>query len=172
MEKPDKYYKEIETKLDSGNSTVILKTLKDIHHSGKARILPLIFILLEKHPSTEITEEIFNILAQLKDKDCVPYVVDAISSNRLTKFSAQLLTTCWQSGLDYSEHIVLFAEQFIAGDYQTSIEAFSVIEEWIFESQPATIKSCKNYLVDNIDKVSESKKPLYLELVKVVESHI
>lgn len=172
MEKPDKYYKEIEKKLGSGNHSEIISTLNNIRTSGRASIMPLIFILLEQNPGKEITDEIFSILSQLKDKDCVPHIIEAIQSKRLEKYNTLLITTCWQSGLDYSDHIKVFAEQFIIGDYQTAIESFSVIEEWIFESQPATILECKKFLIDSVDKVSTDKKPLYIELVKVVESHL
>jgi hypothetical protein len=172
MAKPDKYYTEIENKLGSGYKLEILKTLKTIRSSGKARILPLVFLLLEKQPEKEITDEIFLILNELKDKNCVPYVIEAIQSTRFEKYITRLLTTCWQSGLDYSDHLLVFAEQFIKGDYKTAIEAFSVIEEWIFESNPATISDCKKYLKDTINQVSNDKKPLYIELVKVVESHM
>jgi hypothetical protein len=172
MEKPDKYFKQIENKLSSGNKTEILKTLKEIRVSGKAVILPLIFQILDQNPNDEVAEEIFSILSQLKNKECVPYIIDAIKSDSANNYITRLITTCWQSGLDYSDHIVVFAEKFVRGDYQTAIEAFSVIEEWIFESDSATIANCKQYLISSIDSVSNEKRPLYFELVKVVESHI
>ena len=172
MEKPDKYYKEIEKKFCSGNRSEILNTLKEIRFLGKAIIMPLVFQVLNNDPDDEIKDEIFNILSQLKDKECVPYIIDAIQSEASNSYITKLITTCWQSGLDYSEHILIFAEQFIKGDYQTAIESFSVIEEWIFESVPAQIFETKKFLIHNIDKVSEDKKPLYHELVKVVDSHM
>ncbi|MBN2485471.1 MAG: hypothetical protein JXB34_05830 [Bacteroidales bacterium] len=172
MEKPDKYYKETEQKFDSGKPAEIIGALNDMRINGKASVMPLVFRLLEQNPAKEITDEIFTLLSQLKNKECVPHIIGALQSGRLEKYNTQLITTCWQSGLDYSEHIIVFAEHFIKGGYQTAIEAFSVIEEWIFESHHETVSECKKFLIGAMDKVSAEKKPLYIELVKVVESHM
>ena len=39
-----------------------------------------------------------------------------------------LASSCWQSGLDYSDHAVALAEIFMQGDYLTSLECFTVLE--------------------------------------------
>lgn len=172
MEKPDKYFKEVEKGLSSGKDSEILKTLKGIRVSGKAEIMPLVFNLLALKPSIEIQEEIFSILGQLKNQDCVPFVIEAIGSGLYEQYSVQLISSCWLSGLNYSEHLLVFAEQFVTANYQSAIEAFSVIEEWIHEAGHASVHSCKDYLINSLPLISQEKKPLYVELVKVVESYL
>jgi hypothetical protein len=39
-----------------------------------------------------------------------------------------LTSSCWQSGLDYSEHATALAGFFMEADYMTSLECFTVIE--------------------------------------------
>jgi hypothetical protein len=39
-----------------------------------------------------------------------------------------LASSCWQSGLDYSDHAIALAEIFIKSDYMTSLECFTVLE--------------------------------------------
>lgn len=168
----DKYYKEIEKKFSAKNSDELLKTIKDIRHTGKADIIPLLFDLINKNSDAGIKNEIFILLGQLKDKNSVPFIIDEIKNKRSDKYMCQLITTCWQSGLDYSDHILIFAEKFVGSDYITSIEAFTVIEEWIHNSDKEVIRNCKKYLVDNINKIETEKKALYIELVKVFENHI
>ncbi|MCK7536379.1 MAG: hypothetical protein MZV63_38065 [Marinilabiliales bacterium] len=46
-----------------------------------------------------------------------------------TTQSAMLVSSCWQSGLDYSDYSADFAKVFLKGDYATSIECITVIEE-------------------------------------------
>ena len=167
----DKYSKEIKAKLNSKDEKIVFNTLKDIRVTGKAEITPLILNLLDQNKSPKINEEIISILGQLKDKACVPFIVEAIETDAVQVLRKELITTCWQSGLDYSKHITLFAKEFIKGDYTTAIEAFTVIEEWIFESEQNNIKDCKEYLINSVSDVDQDKKPLYIELVKLVESY-
>ena len=39
-----------------------------------------------------------------------------------------LVSSCWQSGLDYSEFVIDFTNLFITEDYVTALECFTVIE--------------------------------------------
>ena len=172
MNQAEKYYKEIKKKFETKDTKEILNTLKEIRVSGQANIIPLLFEILESSKEKSISEEIVSILSQLKDKTCVPYVVKALKENEIKNFKKEIITSCWQSGLDYSEHITLFAKEFIRNDYVTAIEAFTVIEEWIFESGPEKVTECKNYLINAVSDVSADKKPLYVELVKLVESYL
>jgi uncharacterized membrane-anchored protein YjiN (DUF445 family) len=172
MEKKDKYYKEIEERLQAKETKEILETLKDIRKTGHAYILPLLFQLVKENPNQQVQEEVFQMLGQLKEKECVDYVIKEINSEKSPKFITRLLASCWQSGLDYSQHLQTFAEKFVTGDYVTSIEAFTVIEEWIHNTSRDDIQACKKYLVDSISDISDDKKPLYIELVKLFESSI
>lgn len=172
MTKPEKYYQEIKKKFDAENDAEILATLKEIRISGQALIIPLMIDVLEKTKDNSIREEILSILGQLKDKGSVAYIVEALASGAVKNYRKEFITTCWQSGLDYRDHITLFAKEFVKGDYVTAIEAFTVIEEWIFESSPEKITECKKYLIDAVSEIDNEKKPLYVELVKLVESYL
>ncbi|MBN1117609.1 MAG: hypothetical protein JXA77_10410 [Bacteroidales bacterium] len=172
MEKENKYYKEIEEKLNTKDNTQILKVLSEIRVSGKANILPLIFNMLSKNKNQQVSLEAFSILGQLKDKSSPKYIIEAIESEVSDNYKKELITTCWQSGLNYSSYLDTFARQFIQGDYQIAIEAFTVIEEWIPEAENEYILACKNLLISEVSNIDTEKKPLYVELVKLVESYL
>lgn len=169
MEKRDKYYKDIEVRLQANETNEVLETLKDIRQTGHAYILPLIFNLVNTNPNQQIHEEVFQMLGQLKEKDCVKYLVDEIKSGKSKKNITRILATCWQSGLDYSQYLNVFAEQFVSGDYVTAIEAFTVIEEWIHNASEEHIEECIILLKEQVSNISAEKKPLYVELVKLFE---
>lgn len=172
MSETDKYYQQIEQKLNKAATNEILSTLNEIKQNGKANILPLLFETLLRNDDKEVHDEIFKILGQLKDKESVRYIMEEINSEHSTPYIESLLTTCWQSGLDYSAHIELFAKQFIVGSYQASIEAFTVIEEWIHNSSDETKNRCLELLRQSVADINEQKKPLYVELIKLVESYL
>jgi hypothetical protein len=172
MEKKDKLYTEVEAKFLTKNESQVMNALHDIRMHGKASVLPLVFALLQSKPSETIIKEIFALLGQLKDKKCVPYIISELESAGTLDFRTELIASCWQSGLDYSEHLTTFANQFISGSYKTAIECISVIEESIHNASNETLEACKNLLLDSLKSISEDKKPLYLELVKIVESYM
>jgi hypothetical protein len=172
MEKKDKYFLQIESKFQSDDEKIILHTLQTITHTGKAEIIPLLFDLLEKHQNDTIFEEVFKIMDQLKDGKSVPFIVSEIENKRSEKYRTRLITSCWQSGLDFSEHILLIVKQFVLGDFLMAIEAFSVIEENIHNVNEKMVLECKDYLIKNLKKIQPDKKPLYIELVKLVESYL
>ncbi len=59
----------------------------------------------------------------------------------------------------------------VSGDYSAAVEAFTVIEEAVGdlkkEEQTALLRSLKSKL----QKVDEQKKPLFVELIKVIDSY-
>jgi hypothetical protein len=172
MEKKDKYFKDIENKFQSDSEKTILQALHEIRQTGKPEIIPLMFNLLAKHKHDKITDEVFNILDQIKDKGAVPYVVAELELKRAEKYRIRLITSCWQSGLDYSAHLGIFSKFFVEGDYLIAIESFSVIEENIHNSSAQVIRDCREYLVLNLPKSSVEKKALFIELIKLVECYM
>ena len=44
-----------------------------------------------------------------------------------------LVSSCWQSGLNYSDYSLDLAKSFLKGDYVTAIECLTVIEESVHE---------------------------------------
>lgn len=172
MTTQDKYYVEVEKAFSSADEKKIVHKLNDIRQTGKPNIIPLIALLMENNSSQAVEKVSLEILGQLKEKECIPYVIESIKAASTDEVKKKLIMTCWQSGLDYNEHIIDFSREFLTGSYETAIEAFSVIEEWIHDSPMELKVTCNKYLKENISLVSDNKKAFYLELVKLVESHL
>lgn len=172
MTQQDKYYLETEKKLSSDNEHIILDTLAQIRKNGKASIIPLVIDLLDKKISEKVSKETIMLLGHLKDKEAVSFIVSGLKSAKTKEYRTELIMTCWQSGLDYSKYIESFVDAFIFGDFQTAIESFSVIEEWIHNSPEEQVTSSRKLLIDNLKDVTAEKKAFYLELIKLVESYL
>jgi hypothetical protein len=171
MTKPDKYFLETQATFASGNEKNILATLKEIKQSGQPHIIPLIIGLLDNHQDDEVSKEVLALLGQLKEKEVIPFIIEEINAKHTQNYSDKLIMTCWQSGLDYSEYIDVFTRAFIHGSFQTAIECFSVIEEWIHNSPAEKIAASRQMLIDHLNETSEEKKAFYMELIKLVESN-
>jgi len=162
--------KETIEKLSSGNDQIIIKKLSELKSTGNVVILPLILDLLLKNKSEIIAKEVLTFIGQLKDQKCVPVIVQYITFKKTGKYLADLISECWQSGLDFSQHLTIFAESFIEGDYQVALESFTVIEEMLWKTTPDSIDACRRYLLDRKDKIKSDKELLFKELMKVIDS--
>jgi len=160
--------KETEIKLNSGNYRSVLAELHKLRSSGNVLILPLIINLLSTNKDEEVLKEVINFLGEIKDRKSVPIIAGYISGHLNDQNLTLLIATCWQTGLDYSNHLDVFAECFIAGNYLQSLESFTVIEEMIWRSTPEKLSGCLEILVNRHAEIIEEKKPLYNELIKIL----
>ena len=111
-------------------------------------------------------------MSDVKKKDAVPYIIESIKKYNFEEKMAGIVAVCWQSRLDFSAYLPVFVELFFQNDYQTSIEAFTVIEEALPNATVAQKIECLKILEKNISRVSEILKPLYNELIKLVKSSL
>jgi hypothetical protein len=82
--------------------------------------------LLEKGRTRAEHEAVF---AELKKLNAGRMLIDAISSAKNSAQRKILISACWESGIDFSDHFMYFAELVLNGDFETSLEALTVIEE-------------------------------------------
>ncbi len=167
-----KLFKDASEKLSSSNSTIVLKKLNELKSTGNVSILSLILDLLSTSNSEAIKREVLIFVGQLKDQNCVPIVVEYIQSGKAGKDRAGLISACWQSGLDFSKYLTVFADDFITGDYQIALESFTVIEEMLWQTTNEMIQDCRQYLIDRQGKLQTEKQLLFKELIKVLDEGI
>jgi hypothetical protein len=157
--------------LRSGNRNAILGTLGELRSKGNVSILPELFQLLLVQEDEQILGELTAFLNDLKDQEAAEILVSAIANPEHEKIQRTLVAACWQNGLSYGKFLGIFAEVLISADYETAIEAFTVLEEAVGEvDQPVRDKLCTR-LLSRLDKVDELKKPLLSELVKSIKAY-
>jgi hypothetical protein len=154
--------------LASENDEIIIKKIFELKAIGNFTILPLVLDLLNSAKSERVRKEVLEFLSELKDQKCVPVINDFILNSKSEEHLSEVIITCWQSGLDYSRHLKTFAGCFITGNYQVAIESFTVIEEMIWKSSKNKIIECSTFLLDRIKEISNEKKLLFDELIKIL----
>jgi hypothetical protein len=92
---------------------------------GAIRSLALFYDNTDDEGLKTIVRAFFN---DMKERSCRAEVIDSLKSVNKQASRAMLASSCWQSGLDYSEYAVALADAFIAGEYMTSLECFTVFE--------------------------------------------
>ncbi|MEA3462275.1 MAG: HEAT repeat domain-containing protein [Bacteroidota bacterium] len=157
--------------LRSSNRTAILGTIKELRSEGDVSVLPELFNLMLIQEDEVIQSEIVTLLNDLKDKEAAEVLAEAIADPEYEKIRTALVAACWQNGLSYGKQINTFVDVVISGDYSASIEAFTVIEEAVGELEQEERTELARSLKSKLQQVEAQKKPLVVELVKVIERY-
>lgn len=156
--------------LETADPERSLTVLYEIRNSGSTHILPVLFRMVNKNTHQEIRNEILKLLSEIKSQEAVPFIAESLNKNDFGDYLAAFVASCWQSGLDFSKHLRVFAGLFVQADYKTALEAFTVIEESLENASENEIYECIHFLKDAECMVTDEKLPLFRELRKVVES--
>ena len=154
--------------LHSGNTQRILETLKDIRQSGQANILPEVFFMLKNKPDTEVLQEALRLIRDLKDETSVPYLLQAIQDHELQPIRRDLIASCWQNALDYHEYLDVFIDIAAEGNYETAIEALTVIENSITSVPENEKTQYAQRITDHLKGKSAEKKRLLETLTDII----
>ena len=157
--------------LRSNNRSAILETLKELRSEGDVSVLPELFNLMLIQEDEEIMNEIAALLNDLKDKEAAEVLAEAIANPEYEKIQTNLIAACWQNGLSYGKHIATFVDVVVSGDYSAAIEAFTVVEEAVGDLEQEERTALAGSLKSKLQQVDEQKKPLFVELVKVIETY-
>ena len=159
---------ETKAALESTNNRKVLAKIVELRSKGNVNILPFLLDLLKPGQIETIRSEVLIFISELRSQDCVAVVVSYIKRLKGSEDLSGLISACWQSQLDYSEYLETFADCFITGTYQDAIESFTVIEEMSLRSKHSVIERCRLKLLSRQSEVSEEKKPLFKELLKIL----
>jgi hypothetical protein len=78
---------------------------------------------------TSTREEKDEALKQIKEQNDPKLLVDAIRNLADPKKKAILISACWETGMDFSSHLIFFTELACADDFAVAMEASTVILE-------------------------------------------
>lgn len=169
MTEKKKVDKGLVAKLQSDRPSIILEGIEDTRTAGTVTIIPYLFDIIATNKNESIINEVIKTIGDIKNKEAVPYIVDSIQKHDYGQHYSEVVATCWQSSLDFSDFIPVFASIFIKADYQTSVEAFTVIEESVYNAAVERRNECLKILDNNFNQVAEEKRPLFSELRNLIK---
>jgi hypothetical protein len=79
-----------------------------------------------------------------------------------------LISSCWQSGLDYSEYLDDLVDIFLASDFPVALECLTVIEESTGNAGNARKKDLIRYIEDYPAQPENEKAGLTSELIYIL----
>ena len=170
MVRSEKKLKELAAKLAGSNKAAVITSIKELRNEepfeGAISLLSGLYDTTSDSGTRKTIEEFCN---DIKDQTARPEIIAEIRKPRSQETISMLVSSCWQSGLDYSEYIKDIAHVFLTGNYATAIECMTVIEE-------AAVNCTREVKQETIRMIEESplaglneKSSLTLELIGILE---
>lgn len=114
-----------------------LKTLKDVEVSaalkglqlyGDSSVISPIISALKEGVSEKSEATIISFLGDLKYTDSAEPIMEAVLDKDNLEIRQKLLTTIWNSKVDFSEYLVDFITIAVEGDFMEALECLTIIE--------------------------------------------
>jgi len=65
----------------------------------------------------------------IRKSNAQQFLVDLIAMPKFEKHQKEVVMACWESGLDFSNHLIFFANLVVNCEYPVALEAITVIDE-------------------------------------------
>ncbi|UCG26693.1 MAG: HEAT repeat domain-containing protein [Bacteroidales bacterium] len=161
--------KKIIRELNSEKPETILEAIRKLRQTGNPSLLPYLIMVLHRTRTEEVRNSIIRCLNDLKVQDSVNELVKAIHNEVYDTEKEILVSACWQSGLDFSNHIDTFVEIAIKDEYRLAFEAFTVVEYSISNCTSHEINSYIRRIRKKMDMADRDKKALLGEMISMLE---
>jgi predicted DNA-binding protein len=169
MTNQEKRLKQLEAKLKGENTGVILGAMNVLRNVKPLKgVIRLLAELYNVTQSAVIRKNIEELMNDMKESSLREEVVAEIKKEYKPETIRMLVSSCWQSGLDYSPYVSDFAMIFTLCDYETAIECFTVIEG----CAPQITRKTRDHMIiilkENEEIRATDKFSLMAELVAVL----
>lgn len=162
--------KSLMNSLELSDTLKVISAIEDLRESGKAKDLPVIIELFHHTNNPEIKTKIRLLLANLKDKESVPYLISAIKNTKYSNEVKDLVSACWENGLDYSSHVNLFVDLLIYNSFEEAFEAYTVLMNFETKILQTDIDNIIDKLENALTDCSSQKKPLITDVIDFLPS--
>ncbi len=157
--------------LKASDPKIILDAISKSRKEGNAKTFKAILDVLKDTDEPTVEAEIVDFLFDLKDEGSVSILIDAIQDEEMVYYQSFLVSAFWQSALDGSDHLNLFVKTAIEGEYLTTLEALTVVENFDRAYPQSKLLEMEADILEAIEKESnEDKKTLLASLGDVVRN--
>lgn len=166
MIKSDKKLHELAALLDRDNELAITQAIEllreELPFEGAVNLLASYYDKTDNHNVKKAIEGFMN---DLKDQSVRPEIIEEIKKKRNPSTTSMLVSSCWQSGLDYSGYPEVFAHVFLNSDYVIAIECLTVIQESVHNISHSKKEEIISMLKDSPLRNDDPKITLVDELM-------
>lgn len=114
--------------INSGESKKIIKGLKALKVNGDDQVILPIAEVWNNGVSPAVEEAIITFMGDIKTSTSSQYIMDILLDDSFKAIHLPLLTTIWNSKVDYSEYLVEFTSLSVQYDFMVALECLTIIE--------------------------------------------
>ncbi|MFO7878933.1 MAG: hypothetical protein ACQES0_08295 [Bacteroidota bacterium] len=152
--------------LKSDDRARIYKTIDEIHQAGSVKLLPAVFDLYQAYNDDELREKIVMLLRDLKDKQVPEIFMRELKTRQWDSGLALMLSTCWQSALDFSPYLEDFLPYANSDDLTVQMEALTNLEEYFYNKNAEGQAKVRNQLKNLAVEASGPKRDLIMSFLQ------
>lgn len=161
--------KELEHILNGNNFVKITGAISALRDAAPVSgVIGLLVSFYNKTDNDSAKRLIRDFLNDLRDQASCHEIVKELKRELKTDTRRMVISSCWQSGLDYSEFTEEFAELFLVSDYMTAIECFTVIESSAGKLEKSKKENLVKIIKDSSTSFTPDKQSLAMELISVL----
>lgn len=170
MIKSEKKLKKLVETLNKDNNISITDAIELLRKEKPFEgAIGLLTAFYNKTDDMSIRKTIAGFINDLKDQTACEEVIKEIRKEWKPDTISMLVSSCWQSGLNYSVYSPDLARVFLTSDYVTAIECLTVIEDSIHELSKSLKDEIINIIQESLVSQDNEKKPLIFELISILE---
>lgn len=170
MIQSEKKIKELNEILNKDNNNAITDAIESLRRERPFQgAIGLLTAFYDRTKDFTIRKTIAGFMNDLKDQAACEEVITEIRKKWKADTISMLVSSCWQSGLNYSDYSLDLAKVFLVGDYVTAIECLTVIEESVHELSKERRKEVIKLIEDNPFSTSNEKTTLTFELLSILD---
>lgn len=165
--------KQINEYLASEDEKQIKKALSGLKSDGDATVIvPLADLLLRDREHEKYRKDILEIFSSLKDTSAVAAMIEVIRNERYLPVRQLLLSTIWNTALDYTDYLSDFVLIACEGDFLEALDCLTILENLPGEIEERHILEAqwhlKEYLEDTAPK-EERKAQIISEIALFIK---
>ena len=157
------------TGLKSKESKVVIDSINQLREEGKPEDIAILLDMLLVNHDEEIQHTILKFLADIKDKKAGQIFMDAIANEKYKGIRKNLVGICWESSIDFTDYVPTFIDLLIESDFETSFEAFTVIENLTGVIPEDVKEKEKSKLKEAIADAAENRKGMLHEAIHIID---
>jgi hypothetical protein len=120
--------KQIITGLESKDSKAQLKAVTALKTEGNRKVLNALAYLLATNKDASFEKEILEIFSSLKDSASNAEIILILKNEELVSIRQKVLSTIWNTQIDYSYYLADFVEIACEGDFLTTLDCLTIME--------------------------------------------
>lgn len=162
---------ELKKGLKSKEDSEVVKSIKALKVYGDPSVAPDIFDVLLQHQDNDVELETLGLLASLKDTQMPQVMMDSLAKEKYLPIRQKLMSTIWQSGLNYSSFLKDIVNIAVEGSFMEKVECITIIEnlDGPFEEEQImeSLLILNKYFDDSKD--NDQEKHIMKELIIIIK---